>query len=189
MTADSPMYDWMKNEDNPYVLILMRGLPSAGKSYRANELADGDETLIRSADKFFGTTPEEYTANWAPEKLGAAHRQCQQQVRVAMQRRENLVIVDNTNTVMREMLPYFAMAVEYGYQVRIEEPTSEWWVKDIAPFLVDKNKHQEQLDKMCEMLATKSLDSHKVPVAAIRKMMARFLPNVTFEDLHQRLNR
>ncbi len=183
MGTQPAIFEWMQNEENPHVLVLMRGLPSAGKSHRALELANMDESLINSADKFFGKTAEEYVSNWSGDKLGAAHRQCRDQVRVAMQRRDKLVIVDNTNTVIREMLTYFSMAVEYGYRVCIEEPTSPWWVNDIAPYLENKGQHREHLDGMCKLLATKSETSHKVPVEAIQKMLNRYRPNVTFDNL------
>ena len=183
MAINHAVFEWMQNEENPHVLILIRGLPSAGKSYRALELAGMDDSLICSADKFFGETAEEYVANWSGAKLGAAHRQCREQVRRAMQRRNKLVIVDNTNTVLREMLTYFSMAIEYGYRVRIEEPTSPWWVTDIAPYLEDKSAHRKHLEGMCKLLAKKSEASHKVPVEAIQKMLNRYVPNVTFNDL------
>ena len=161
----------------------MRGVPASGKSYRAKELAGADESIICSADKYFGETPEEYVTNWCIEKLGSAHRECQKNVRMLMQRQRPLVIVDNTNTMVREMMPYFEMAVQYQYKVRIEEPTSPWWVNDIAPYLLDKEANRKQLLAACKVLWQKNQESHQVPLASIEKMLFRYHVNVTVEQL------
>jgi hypothetical protein len=94
-----------------------------------------------------------------------------------------LVIVDNTNTMVKEMMPYFAMAYQYGYKVRIEEPTSPWWVNDIAPYLTDKEKYRDKLNLAAIFLAKKSEETHCVPLEAIQRMLARYVPNVTFDVL------
>lgn len=173
--------DWMKSDDNPLTLIIMRGIPASGKSYRAKELSGGDDSVIFSADYYYGRTKEEYVKNWNPAKIGLAHESCQAGVRKAMQDRCPLVIVDNTNTMVREMTPYFRMAVQYGYKVRIEEPTSPWWLNDIAPYLTDKVKYKAELDKAAEFLTEKSKETHCVPLEAIQRMLGRYVPNVTFD--------
>ena len=160
---------------NDYVLILMRGIPSCGKSYRALELANGNKDIICSADSFFGNTPEEYAKNWTPQKLGLAHKTCQNRVRKLMCEKSNLIIVDNTNTKMAECLPYMALADSYLYDsVIIEEPTSDWWVNQIKPFLSEREKNQAHLEKMCGFLAEKSKLTHHVPLDAIKRMMFRY---------------
>jgi predicted kinase len=176
-------FQWMFSPENDKVLILMRGVPASGKSYRALELAGDDPSIIHSADHFFGATPEEYVENWSIEKLGLAHNQCKKNVRMLMQRQRPLVIVDNTNTMVREMMPYFDMAVQYQYKVQIEEPTSPWWVNDIAPYLGDKEGNRAQLEKMCKLLWEKNQQSHKVPLESIKKMLFRYHYNVTVEQL------
>lgn len=176
-------FQWMFSPDNDKVLILMRGVPASGKSYRALELAGDDPSVIHSADHFFGETPEEYVANWTIEKLGMAHKQCQKNTRMRMQRQLPLAIVDNTNTMVREMMPYFEMAVQYQYRVQIEEPTSPWWVNDIAPYLENKEKNRGQLEKMAKLLWEKNQLTHKVPLESIKKMLFRYHHNVTAEQL------
>lgn len=179
----NPALQWMFDPNNDKVLILMRGIPASGKSHRAKELAGEDPTVIHSADHFFGETPEEYVANWSVEKLGAAHKQCQKNVRMLMQRQRPLVIVDNTNTMIREMMPYFEMAAQYQYRVQIEEPTSPWWANDIAPYLEDKEKNRTHLEKMCKLLWALNQKTHKVPLESIKKMLFRYHYNVTTEQL------
>lgn len=179
----NPKFDWMKSPDNNKVLVLMRGLPSSGKSTRAKELSGGDDTIVCSADDYFGETNEEYVKNWCIEQLGNAHNWCRKNAKMLMQRQVPLVIVDNTNTVFREMMPYFDMAVQYQYNVRVEEPTSPWWVEQIAPFLAEKEKNRKHLEKMCQFLVAKNMETHQVPLASMLKMMFRYAANVTFDDL------
>ncbi len=177
------VFQWMFSPENNKTLILMRGVPSSGKSYRAKELSLGDDSIIFSADHYFGKTPEEYVANWSIDKLSTAHKECQKNVRMLMQRQLPLAIVDNTNTMVRELMPYFEMAVQYQYKVRIEEPTSPWWVNDIAPYLGDKEGNRKQLEKMCKLLWEKNKATHCVPLASIEKMLFRYHANVTVEQL------
>jgi predicted kinase len=176
------LFDWMKSPENLNVLVLMRGLPSCGKSYRAKELA-GDTGLIFSADNFFGTTKEEYCANWNVKKLHVAHSVCQRKVRESMQRQLPLVIVDNTNTRIAEMMPYFDMAVQYKYRVQVEEPTSPWWLNDIAPYLLDKKANLDKIEEAARFLTKKSEETHCVPYDSILKMLNRYQTQVTFDDL------
>ena len=61
-------FQWMFSPENKKTLVLMRGCPSSGKSFRAKQLAAGED-IICSADHFFGLTAEEYVANWCVEKL------------------------------------------------------------------------------------------------------------------------
>lgn len=170
------------------VLILMRGLPSSGKSYRALELAGGDESIIFSADKFWGNTREEYLANWCRDKLFLAHNWCRRSADNAMQKGLPLVIVDNTNTKLSEMTDYYKMAIAHGYSVRIEEPTSPWWLNDIAPYLTDKVTHREKLREAVVFLHEKNKETHGVPLDTMQAMMDRYQPNITVESfahLHQ----
>ena len=176
-------FQWMFDPNNDKVLILMRGVPSSGKSYRSLELAGDNPSVIHSADHFFGKNSEEYVANWTIEKLGTAHKQCQKNISMMLQRQLPLAIVDNTNTMVRELMPYFEMAVQYQYRVQIEEPTSTWWVNDIAPYLDDKEKNKKQLEKMCKFLWELNQKTHKVPLESINKMLFRYHHNVTVEQL------
>lgn len=165
------------------VLILMRGLPSSGKSYRALELAGGNDAIVFSADKFWGKSREEYLANWCRDRLHLAHAWCQRLVKEAMERAEPLVVVDNTHTKMSEMSVYYKMAVEHGYTIRIEEPTSPWWLNDIAPYLADKVTHRVKLREAVLFLHEKNKETHGVPLDTMQAMMDRYQPNVTVESL------
>lgn len=181
-------FQWMFNPENDKVLILMRGVSASGKSTRALELAGDNPSVIHSNDHFFGKTKEEYQANWSGERLGLARRQCQKNIRMILQRQLPLAIVDNTNVRVSDMMSYFDMAVQYQYRVKIEEPTTTWWVNDIVPYLQNKEKNRKHLEKMCDFLWKKTLspDRHEVPLASIKKMMFRYHYNVTVEQLAAR---
>ena len=60
-------------------------------------------------------------------ELSQAHEFNQSQVRAALQRRDGLVIVDNTNTMSWEMRPYLVMAAEQGYLLYLQEPPTAWF--------------------------------------------------------------
>ena len=180
-------FDWMIHEENKKTLILLRGLPSSGKSFLAKQLCQGDESIICSADHFFGMTPEEYVVNWSVEKLGTAHKQCQFKVKTLLQNQVPLVIVDNTNTMVREIMPYFEMAFQYQYRFEIKEPISPWWVNDIAPYLKDKVLYEKELKKAANILFEKNQETHKVPLQSIQKMLDRYHVDVTFEQLANEL--
>jgi predicted kinase len=163
-------------------LILMRGVPSSGKSYRAKQLANNDLSIIFSADLFFGTTKEEYIRNWNREKLYSAHCWCQDGVLQAMRANKPLVIVDNTNTTIKEMRPYAKMAADYGYEIRIEEPTSSWWLEHVA-YLNDKNQHKDKIEAFAQLLTEKNKETHGVPYETLLAMLNRYHINVTPLDL------
>ena len=167
-------------------LILMRGLPASGKSYRAKELCEDNESIICSADHFFGHTIEEYLAKWSFQDLGIAHNYCREKAKSLMELHIPLVIIDNTNTTIKEMLPYVQLAIFYDYEIQVEEPNSEWWKNKILPFIQNKNRFRIELDSACEYLFERSKSSHKVPLETIKKMMHRYEPNLTTEKILER---
>jgi hypothetical protein len=171
--------DWHFSDDNPNVLYIMRGVPGSGKSFTANTLAPPEN--IFSADKFFGSTIEEYIREWKPEKLHAAHSMCQRHCKIAMQNRLYPIVVDNTNVQVRDIFPYLELALQYDYRVEIKEPTSPWWVEKVAPFLSDKVKYVAELDAAAKLLTEKN--QHGVPEVTIRAMLNKWHTNVSAEDM------
>lgn len=160
-------------------LIIMRGVPSSGKSTRAKELANGNEDIIFSADKFWG---EDYVNNFDLTKIGLAHNFCQNNCRRAMQKQIPLVIVDNTNIKKREIIPYLKMAERYEYKLKIEEPTSEWWL-NLRKLLNDKEGNKKEINKIIKFLFEKSKETHAVPIGVIERMIYSFDLNLTVESL------
>ena len=100
-------------------LIILRGLPGAGKSSWIREryinvtpfdLAppDFDGPVTVSADHYFTNLNGEYLFD--PRKLGAAHSAAQCNLVKALKANKTLVFVDNTHTTKWE----YALALELG---------------------------------------------------------------------------
>lgn len=105
-----------RTEEN--CLILLRGLPGAGKSTLAKMMSD----CHYEADMYFTNDKGEY--NFDPLKLKQAHQWCQDQVHNSMIRNhvnygldESVIVVSNTFTQEWEMEPYYELAKQYGYKV------------------------------------------------------------------------
>jgi len=138
-------------------LLVMRGLPGAGKSTYAERVLDlfrkmYDTTVCScSADKYF--VGDDGVYRFDHTKLGQAHGQCKSQARSAMEVGINLIVIDNTNTTEREMEPYVSMAEKHGYKVKYkvvgkldEDSVNEYFSRNI----------------------------HGVPLDAIKRMAGRF---------------
>jgi predicted kinase len=138
-------------------LTILRGISGSGKSTLAREKFP--EAKVFSTDDRF-IVEGQYRFN--PASLGEAHHENQRLVEYAMQQGEPHIVVDNTNTRMWEMLPYARLAVAYGYQIDIVEPTTTW------RFDVDE-------------LAKRN--THGVPRESIKNMVARYEHDITPEDL------
>lgn len=95
-------------------LILLRGVPGAGKSTLAAMLCGTESAVMVAADDFMY---EDGVYKFSPSKLGNAHAQCLEAVRDAMASNTSRVIVHNTLTTAKELAPYINAAEEYGYRV------------------------------------------------------------------------
>lgn len=164
----------------------MRGLPSAGKSYRAKELA-GENGVIFSTDEYYykmnkPSKPDEYSFH--PRMLAAAHKWNQLRAQRAFDLGDpKLIIIDNTNTTMREFCCSYAKYAHFqGYKICIEEPTSDQWSK-IRPLLLRKKQNEKELKKWAAKLAEMSLETHGVPAWSIERMMWRFQPDLDIETV------
>lgn len=130
-------------------LILLRGLPGAGKSTFANFLWESG--VIFEADKYFHDDKGNY--NWNGDLLEQAHQWCQKSVEDAMIENHNSngeyfseVVVSNTSTTTKDLQPYIDLADKYGYNV---------------VSLIVENRHGNKSE-------------HNVPEEAMRKMRNRF---------------
>ena len=94
-------------------LILIRGLPSSGKSTLAwQELLNVPQSF--EADDYF-YVDEEY--KFDPTKLADAHKDCQERVMKAMKTGDENIIVSNTFTQRWEMQPYINLAEKFGWKL------------------------------------------------------------------------
>lgn len=164
-------FHFMQSDMNHRNIIIMRGLPGCGKSTRVKEFTS-DEKIICSADKFFEDEKGNY--NFDFEKLGLSHNYCRKKAKLLMQRQVPLVVIDNTNIIKRDLIPYVEMAVHFQYRIQIEEPKSKIWLEDILPYLPYNQKDDKHLEKMSIILAKKNI--HGVPALSIMKMIRRYIP-------------
>ena len=94
-------------------LILLRGLPGAGKSTVAKLF--GHAPCHYEADMFF--IDERNVYKFEPDKIKDAHSWCRHKTMDAMKAGHPVVIVSNTFTQEWEMEVYYMLAEELGYQV------------------------------------------------------------------------
>ncbi len=100
----------------------MRGAPGSGKSTKAKKLA-GNLGLIYSTDDFFIKNGEYlYDAKFIVEY----HEKNIKRTREAMQKSHPLIIIDNTNVKLWQMRKYVQAADTYKYDVKIQEPETDW---------------------------------------------------------------
>ena len=165
-------------------LYIMRGLPWTGKSYRAKELTENEELIFSTDDYWFEVNfpdkPDEYSFN--PRLLGVAHKWNQLRAQRAIDMGETPIIIDNTNTIASELLPYVEYAHWQEYKICIEEPTSERWL-EIRELLYTKKSNKKELKKWAEKLAEGSKETHKVPHFAIERMMWRWQCDLTVDQI------
>lgn len=178
------------------VLILMRGTPGSGKSYRAKQLAGKDMSKIFSTDDKFEMDPRGYRAAFAETAkrggLGGAHKWNQDRVREALRQGVNPIIVDNTNLTMWEVKPYVKMAYDNGYEIRTEESESPWW-EEIKELLKNKGKNEQKLRDWASKLSggfkhgNQIISNvHGVPSDVIMKMFNKYQP-YTSDDIQNYL--
>lgn len=157
--------NWFKMAQFKKELVIMRGVSGSGKSYKARQIA-GNSGIICSADDFF---IERGNGKYLFDQslLSEAHNQAKEKAIDAINKGVSPVVIDNTNTRLWELKalkPIISLAQTKGYSVRIEEPETEWW----------KNKDIQEMAKR---------NSHGVPISVIEKMVDRFHPNVTIDDI------
>jgi len=135
------------------VMYLIRGISGSGKSTLSTKLttqADGSRMgMVCSTDDFF-IEAATGVYKFDSARLQEAHSMNQQRVKDALRNGVSPVVVDNTNTQCWEAKPYVLMAVKFGYEVRVEEPSTSW-AKD-AKELARRNQHGVPLEAIQRML-------------------------------------
>ena len=126
-------------------LILLRGLPGAGKSTFAKLVCNQHV----EADMFF---MEDGEYKFDASKLKQAHEWCRNEVETRMKDNQNNeqyypeIVVSNTFTQEWEMKAYYNLAEQYGYKVFS---------------IIIENRHN-------------GVNQHNVPAEKLEQMRARF---------------
>lgn len=125
------------------ILLLIRGLPGAGKSTLAKQLVQKAKAQTFSIDSYFTTPSGEYRFDFSKNHL--AYKACQEKTKEAMLAGESFVIVDHTFTLDWEMEPYFGFAKELGYQtfvVTVENRHNGKNIHGITEEMLEKMKEK-----------------------------------------------
>lgn len=136
-------------------VVIMRGASGSGKStYVKKHFPDA---VVCSADSYFVDSEGNY--NFDPTKLGDAHGQCKRSFKDALDRSQPLVVVDNTNTTLRELQPYLQMAKAHGYEVevvRVETPLDVAAARNVhgVPFDAVKRMKGRMVDFLDEKIVS-----------------------------------
>lgn len=99
---------------------IMSGLPGCGKTTLANHL----ESKINSGKRVVICCADDYhmvngVYCFDRSKAGVAHDQCYRQFLLALQDEVELLVVDNTNTSVLEIAPYYRPPQAFGHDVEI----------------------------------------------------------------------
>lgn len=125
-------------------LLLLRGIPGAGKTTLANQIAKSNNAPIFSIDSYFTNERGEYKFDFTKNHL--AYKECESKTKDALEKTIPFVIVDNTFTLEWEMKPYEDLAKHYGYLYFV---------------VTVENRHGGE-------------NVHQIPVDQIEKMKAKF---------------
>jgi predicted kinase len=183
---------WLETETAPQIrnkkiLVLMRGLPGAGKSYTAKQvlyrLGGGEPHghIFSIDDEFMPdalrkrlagieVSPEEedaeYKKNFSVRRRPAMVRKMIERFKAAVDQGITPIIVDNTNIKIEHMRGFADYAEKEGYEVRIQYPESEHWKthKDAL-----RTKDPEAMKAFAQAL--KQFGRHNVPEETLLQMM------------------
>ena len=104
-------------------LVLMRGLPGAGKSTAARAWASSGANRVHvETDMWF---ERDGTYMFDASKLSEAHTWCQQACKAALQQGKS-VVVSNTFVKRWEMQPYLDMAKAFNIEVQVKQATGNF---------------------------------------------------------------
>lgn len=136
------------------MIFLLRGISGSGKSTLAKKLQDqlygsNYPPTIVSADSYF---MQDDTYNFDSTRLNVAHTVCQEKCRAGCcHGDDNHVIVDNSNTTWKEILPYLKIAKNSGVWAVELYPDTPWATNVEECFL--RNTHgvpRETIQKMAD---------------------------------------
>lgn len=129
-------------------LIILRGLPGAGKTTLARVLSENGKYPLFSVDDFF-TDAKTGKYSFVFSKNHIAYRQCLQHCEKAMKENILKIILHNVFSMQWEMEPYFKLAKQYSYTLHITT---------VEKYHTHSNTHgitNEQIKKMAKKFMVK----------------------------------
>lgn len=136
-------------------LIILRGIPSSGKSTTAKLLSDANpynDTKISSTDDFFmsyNIKDKYWEYKFDGSKLNEYHKYNLQNTIYSMCLGYSQVIVDNTNIRFVDFKLYVLAAIIIGYEIELIEPETEWRYN--VEECYRRNKHGVPLENIQKM--------------------------------------
>jgi 2-phosphoglycerate kinase len=104
--------------EQEYLVVIIRGVPGAGKSDFAKFIAgDKGKDIICEADDYHYNDKGVY--EFKRENLSKAHNMCFDKFKTLIDNKEPLVIVSNTSTVISEFSKYLLYGKDNGYRVTV----------------------------------------------------------------------
>lgn len=91
-------------------MTLVRGIPGSGKSTLAKDICDYTRAVHLEADMYF---VHDSAYLFDPKWIGAAHDWCKKAADIQLTNGHS-VVVSNTFTTIKELRPYFEIALEHG---------------------------------------------------------------------------
>ena len=142
-------------------VIIMRGLPGAGKSTLIEAMAQVLDVVpvVCSADKFYADAKCTRTA----ANIADAHAACLAAFAAAVRSHERVVVVDNTNSQPREYEQYVLESERAGYKVLVVE--MQCAARALVATLCQRSRHNVPLDACLAMYDRWQHDPHAVHVA------------------------
>ncbi|CAG0969876.1 MAG: AAA family ATPase [Bacteroidetes bacterium] len=99
-------------------LIILRGLPGAGKTTLAHVLSENGKYPVFSIDDFF-TDAQTGKYAFVFSENHIAYQQCLQYCEKAMKENVSKIILHNVFSMQWEMEPYFKLAKQYNYTLHV----------------------------------------------------------------------
>lgn len=122
-------------------VTILRGISGSGKSTYTTK--NHPNAFVASADKYFVRKDGTYVFDG--RALRQAHDWCKAQFESALQRSEDDVVVDNTNTTLRELNFYVDTAIAYGYTLNVVRLVVD------PKIAAARNQHGVPADKVQQM--------------------------------------
>lgn len=133
-------------------ILILRGIPGSGKSTFA---AQQKGATIVSADDFFLTANGTY--EYDRSRIQEAHQDCFKKFLKAVERGDELIIVDNMNAQAWEISPYYMVGTVSGYAVEILNFTTD--VQTSAARNIH-NVPEKDIERTARLLKTVRLPKH-----------------------------